>query len=292
MAKRTHFTDNDMDVFLNDINWEKTFKKRIEDWKLARFSHNRTFVQNIFNQVASNNKSNESFTELLNKLDMAGYPFIQNEFLPGTIHIGSVSEKFAQTYIQLFTFIESKGFKLDRNMEKQVFEMFKDTFNPTLNNFLASKGIDVSWSNVERLVRGLRMKATPTFMDMGVISKSSIGKLMLNRHAQTMDGQLNQKLLDSLEESDAQDNIELNFILDYLNKVQLSKTQIEDLERTLIPPQLRLQQRLFQANGSVDPFQMIQVGMEKKAKPRDWFNESQLKIIDLVETKYGLQIVV
>jgi hypothetical protein len=291
MAKRAHFTDNDIDVFLNDTNWEKTFNKRIENWKVARFPYEKTLVQQLFNQVASYKKSNVIFTELLNKLDAAGYPFEQSEFLPGTMHVGSLDNHFAETYIQLFTFIEQKGFSLNKTLKSQMFEMFKETFNPKLINFLESKGIVVSWSNVERLVRGLRMKATSNFMDMGAISKSPLGRLMLNPEAQSPDKQLNKRFLDSLEESDTQENVELNFILDYLNKNQLNNKQIKDLERSLIPPQIRLQQRLLAANGSVDPFQMMQVGMDKNVKPRDWFNESQLKVIDLVQFKYGLKIV-
>jgi hypothetical protein len=291
MAKRTNFTENDIQVFLNDVNWEKTFNKRIENWKFARFPYEHTFVQHLFDKVSSYRQSELSFTEMLNKLEAAGYPFSQVEFLPGVMHIGSLDDYFADSYIQLFSFIESKGFKLDKQMNQKMFKMFEHTFNSKLLNFLNSKGVDVTWPNVQKLVRGLRMKATSNFMDIGAISRSPFGQLMLNKEAQSPDKQLNQRFLKSLEESDTQENIEINFILDYLNKSQLNTTQIQDLERSLLPPQIHLQQKLFQANGSVDPFQMMQVGMEKKAKPRDWFNEAQLKIIDLVEPKYGLKIV-
>jgi hypothetical protein len=292
MAKRSHFTDNDIEVFLTDTNWEKTFTKRIQDWKVAKFNGMHTFVQKLFNHVASYKRSDYSFIELLNKLDKAGYTFSPTEFLPAMMHSGSVSENFAQTYMQLFNFLESKGFQADKTMKLQLVQNFESTFHPILNEFLESKDIDVSWSNATRLIRGLRMKATSTFVEMGDFSKSPMGQLMLTQEARTMNKQFDSRLTTMMNEAQVQDDMELDFIMKYLNKAQLDKKQIKELEQNLLPPQMRLQQKLFEQNGSVDPFEMMQVGMEKKPKPRDWFNESQLKIIDLVEPKYGLKIIV
>jgi hypothetical protein len=291
MVKRAHFTENDIEVFLTDANWEKTFAKRIQDWKVAKFNGVHTFVQTLFNKVASQKEAKVNFTEILNKLDKEGYTFTQNDFIPGVMHCGSVSENFAQTYVQLFTFLESKGIKQNKALNNQLIQMFEDTFHPVLVEFLATKGIDVYWSNIPRLVRRLRMKATSTFMEMGAIEKSPLGKIMLTRAAYSMNREGDSRLVQALNESQVQDDMEMDFIMNYLNKVQLNQKQVEELEMELIPPQIRLQQKLFEKNGSVDPFHMIQVGSEKKPKPRDWFNESQLKIIDLVEQKYGLKIV-
>jgi hypothetical protein len=292
MAKRSHFTDNDIEVFLKDTNWEKTFTKRIQDWKVAKFNGMHTFVQKLFNHVASYKRSDYCFIELLNKLDKAGYTFSPTEFLPSMMHMGSVSENFAQTYVQLFTFLESKGFQVDKSMKYQLIQNFESTFHPVLVEFMDSKGIDIYWPNITRLIRGLRMKATSTFVEMGAFSKSPMGQLMLTQEARTMNKQFDSRLTTMMNEAQVQDDMELDFIMKYLNKVQLDKKQIKELEQNLLPPQMRLQQKLFEQNGSVDPFEMMQVGMEKKPKPRDWFNESQLKIIDLVEPKYGLKIIV
>jgi len=290
MAKRAHFTEKDIEVFLTDENWEQIFKKRIQDWKVAKFDGIYTFIQKLFHHVSY--RDDLSFTDLLNKLDSAGYIFSKEEYLPIMSTHGSVPASYSKAYIELFNYLESKGFKLESKRNNQMHDMFKHTFEPNLCEFLALKGINIAWDNVKDLTRKLRMKATETFMEMGAISMAKNGKSMkINPGHSSGVNELDDFFIKSINESLTQDNIELNFIKNYLENVDLNKEQLKELKTNLTPPQFRLQQNMMKSFGSVDFFHMVQLGTEDKQKPREWFNGSQLEVIDILEKKYGLKIV-
>lgn len=293
MKNQNIAANKDLDMFFNDEDWKRFFAKRIENkkgkvsWEGATFNKSPTIVQKLF-MYTSASKNELNLTEQLINLEKDGYKFSSSDFVPGVIVDGSVNSKFATAYIELFEFLESRNIKVNQRTQTKLLEVFQYTFNNELIQFLSKKGFDNEFSSVKKLAQRLSCLSTPFMLAMNLITKDSNGNLSPRFLSgdKEQDNYSSQALIDQVKKEE----YELNFLLDYFANKNLSTTELQEVIDGFTPDYMARQKYMFSCMTLADAHEKL-IEADEKIKPREVFNDSQLKLIDLLQNKYKVKIV-
>ena len=301
MIVRTHLIENDIKLFLEttpDV-FLSTIKKRIKTWQTARDGFGRNFLDLLVYQLAIHHSKSANFwVDIFDKLDKLDFQFKSFHYFP----THELSERVTPMSSPDMAFHQKELLLglIHRNVpfEKKDLEVFIKSQHENIDESLMSilktlSPIDdilmftLMKNNIKHLVDDVHEHSLIENPSVETQMEVSAIKSILSQF-QMMNGDVEDDTLDNYLKLQAEKRAS---ILSYLDSASLTKKQALELLREFHPcgsVMIDLDRRT-NANYS----QML-LYFDKVRKnhllPRQYFTKLQLELMDVIQTKFNVQI--
>lgn len=298
---RTELINNDINLFLTsepDI-FQNTIKKRIKTWRTATDYQGFDFLTLIFIKI-SNEPSvipvNEQWSVILDKLVSLEFELKSFHYFPkmylGTSHNTAICTHYKELIQQL----------QDRNVifDSDMLKSFVSTQNGSIDNSIATvfKGLspDFEKENLKQQVKNTIDKLLDEFYEMMLLKKTSkktrIERSSINAvldvMAQFGGDPVSSQVDDYLNKQDKK----IDFILNYVNSYSLTQEEAKELLLCFRPcgeVMINLD-RIHHKSPGTHSFAYISINSNGLLRPRHYFTEKQIDVMDKIQDKFNVQI--
>jgi hypothetical protein len=267
MEKREYFIDTDFKVFLEDNAWGKKLSSKIDFKNANKYKTkgsiypNRTFLNVLISNFVIDGKA--SLNEVIKKLEEVQYPFSLKDFKPAGGY-SSFPDEAGPKWIEVFDMATQKGLSVKR-MKKPVVTFFQWTQNENIISYIEKNIAPIEYENIKHLWRNLGYDDDlDSIKQMGFNASSLL------------------KPKDIAEEKERM-NLKTQRVLSFIEKA--NPEQLEGLLNASAPSSKRIDSYIHKNKLEISMFSTFDYEKEMTPKPRSWFTENQLKVIDVLEAK-------
>lgn len=298
---RTKIIDNDIVLFLeNEPNiFIKTIKKRLKSWETATDSHGLDFIASLLIKIEQRNSPlsiSEQWSEIFDKLDKLNFVFKPSHYFPNINICTSYNQNLCKYYKELIKQLKDKKIDVDNKLLKEFVNLQDDTIDESIAIIFNEISPYFEKYNLSQKVKKSIYKfVDDTYEIMLIKEASKKTKIEQFYIATNMDmlvyfggDSYQSKISNYIQEQSEK----TNFILNYINSYKITQSEALDLLKSFRPSgevMINLD-RMNRKSQGTHAFAYIDICQSGRLRPRKYFTQQQIDLIDNIQNKFGLQI--
>ena len=262
---KDYFTAKQLDSFFTKPDWGKRLTFDInhakEKYGLTNFLH--AVISHIFSY------QDMTVSQAITKLEQAGYVLKQSDMFPQVSLGGHFDNASLQVYIDYYEYMKERGFSMKPYLDEYR-QAYHNATNPYFINYLIGEGVDLKFDSI------ISMARTVTNDNLEAISLMTGSESFARGLVGAGEWEKEQAMTDQA----------IQMVIDYLDSTLLEREQVQKLIDTLYVPRHKFGQYCMKHKLDINMFEERDYINATSPKPRDWFFEGQLKILDKLEALY------